>query len=425
MHEFKYRGKELYCEGVRLSKLAQKYGTPLFVYSYKTLIDHYIKLRDAFRSVNPLICFSLKSNSNLAVARALVDAGAGIDIVSGGELFRALKVGCDPKKIAYASVGKRREEITEAIRRGILLFNVESIPELKLISEIALKLNRKVDVSLRINPDVEPDTHKYVKTAQKINKFGVDKETIKWIVKNSSRFLNINIVGLHFHIGSQIVKSRPFIEVLKKTIGLIRYLKIADVDLKWLNIGGGLGIIYNKEAPQTAKEYAQAVLPLIRETGLNIILEPGRFIVGNAGILLTGVIYVKDTKYRRFIVVDAGMNDLIRPALYGAYHEILPVEKKRRTGKNLKKADIVGPICESGDFLGKDRRLPELQSGDLLAIMSAGAYGFSMSSNYNSRPRAAEIMVKGDKSYLVRERESYKDLISGEHIPDFLLASGL
>lgn len=425
MHDFKYKGKELYCEGVRLSELAEKYGTPLFVYSYKTLIGHYKKLRDAFRSVNPLICFSLKSNSNLAIARALVDAGAGVDIVSGGEMFRALKIGCSPEKIVYASVGKTEEEIKEAIRKGILLFNVESIPELKLISNMAVKAGRSVDISLRLNPDVKPRTHKYITTANKINKFGIDKETVKWIANNSHEFPNINIAGLHLHIGSQIVDSKPFIEAIKKTIGLIHYLRIAGVGLKWLNIGGGLGIIYNNEEPQTAAEYARAVLPLINKTGLNIILEPGRFIVGNAGALLTRVIYVKDTARKRFVIVDAGMNDLIRPALYEAYHDILPVVKNRMSAAGLKTADVVGPICESSDFLGKDRRLPELLPGDLLSVMSAGAYGFSMSSNYNSRCRCAEVMVAGKKTYLVREREAYSDLIRGEHVPEFLFASGL
>lgn len=416
MHDFNYKGKDLYCEGVKLADLAVQYGTPLYVYSYKTLVEHFRKLRDAFKSISPLICFSLKSNSNIAIARALVNEGAGLDIVSGGELFRALKAGCPPERIVYASVGKTEKEIVYAIESGILLFNAESIPELRLISEKALALKVGIEVCLRVNPDVDAHTHRYITTAKKANKFGIDMETVKWIFKNTGQFPGLRITGLHLHVGSQIVESRPFISAIKKVIALIEYLRRAGVVLKWLNMGGGLGIIYNNEKPQTAQEYARAVSPLLKKTGLKIILEPGRFIVGNSGILLSRVTYVKETKEKKFIIIDSGMNDLVRPALYEAYHDILGLVKKSPE----ENADVVGPICESGDFLAKNRKLPDFKPGDFISVMSAGAYGFSMSSNYNSRPRAAEVIVLGNNHYLIRERENYDDLVSKEKIPEIL-----
>jgi diaminopimelate decarboxylase len=343
-----------------------------------------------------------------------VHKGAGLDIVSGGELFRALKAGCAPGKIVYASVGKTTAEIEEAIRSGILFFNVESYPELENIQRIARKLKKPVKVALRINPDVEPKTHKYITTGKLTNKFGIDFKTAKEIILLARAFSYIKISGLHIHIGSQITLPDPYIAAIKKVTGFISDLKKEGIRLDYLNIGGGLGIIYDKETPQTAKKFAKKVLPLLKKTGLKIIMEPGRFIVGNSGILVIKVLYVKNTPKKKFIIVDSGMNDLIRPALYEAYHNILPLTESGK-GK-LEKVDVVGPICESGDFFAKDRLLPKVKEGEFLAVMSAGAYGFSMSSNYNSRCRVQEVMVSGKRVSVIRKRESYEDLIRNEKI---------
>lgn len=415
MHEFKYRKNILYCENVKIPVIAKKVGTPFYLYSHKTLVDHFHKLKEAFKELEPIICFSMKSNSNLSVCKALMNEGAGFDIVSGGELYKALKIKADPKKIVYASVGKKREEIEEAIRHGILLFNVESVPELMLINSTAGKMNRKVDVAIRVNPDIAARTHKYIATGKKETKFGLDFKTTEEIFDNSNRYPNLNIIGLHIHIGSQITESAPYIEALKK---VKNFIDRSRIDVEILNIGGGLGIVYSKEKPQTAKQFAGAVLPILRKMGLKIILEPGRFIAGNSGILVTSVVYVKKTPAKRFVIVDTGMNDLIRPSFYGAYHEIQPVVKNEFAKKY--RFDVVGPICESGDFFAKERRISEVRSGDLLAIMSAGAYGFSMASNYNARPRPCEVMVSGSRFFVVREREAYKDLVRGENIPGVL-----
>ncbi len=414
MHRFSYKKEDFFCEGVRVKDLAERFGTPLYVYSYQTILDHYRKLKRAFSSIKPLICFSVKSNSNLSILKILVKEGAGLDVVSGGELFRARKIKADPKKIVYASVGKTREEIEAALRAGILFFNVESLQELGLISEVAVTLKKDARVCVRINPDIDSHTHRYITTGTIESKFGVDFETARIIFLNRHNFKGVRLLGLHVHIGSQITQVEPFIAALNRIAGFVRELKKMGIGLGWLNIGGGLGIIYRKEKPQTAEEFASRVLPLLKRIGLKVILEPGRFIVGNAGILVTQVLYAKDTLTKRFIVVDAGMNDLIRPALYDAYHDILPLVKRegaRRKPGVEKKTDIVGPICESGDFLAKDRDLPLFDSGDFLAAMGAGAYGFSMSSNYNSRRRAAEVLVKGDKYFLIRARERFDDLV--------------
>ncbi len=420
MHEFKYINKHLYCERVRVADLAKKFGTPLYVYSYHTLIDHFAKLKDAFRQVSPLICYSVKANSNLALLKALVNKGAGLDIVSGGELFRALRVGCPAKKIVYASVGKTDEEIEEAVKRGILFFNVESLPELENINRISGKLNKTTSVAIRINPDVEAKTHKFITTGKITNKFGIDLKSAYNILLLREKFRNIRISGLHIHIGSQITKSTPYLAAITRIVGFIGRLKKEGIELEYLNIGGGLGIIYDNEKPQTAVKYARKILPLLKKAGLKIIMEPGRFIAGNSGILVTRVLYVKNTPKKKFVIVDAGMNDLIRPALYGAYHQILPLCAERYTPNAAEKVDIVGPICESGDFFAKERRLPKLKEGDFLAVMGAGAYGFSMSSNYNSRRRAEEALVVKDKVFVIRKRESCRDLIRNELIPPFL-----
>ena len=415
MHDFNYKHNSLYCELVSIEELAKKYGTPLYVYSRNTLISHYRKIKEAFSPVNPLICFSMKANSNLSILKALIKEGSGLDIVSGGELYRAFKIGASSRKIVYAGVGKTEKEIEIAIRHHIFFFNVESIPELVLINKVAGRLGIRQKVAIRINPDIRVKTHKYITTGHGENKFGIDFETAKKIFLGSKKYKNLNISGIHMHIGSQIIEDKPFIRAMKRVVDLIKDLETHGVGVRWLNIGGGLGIIYSKERPQTAKEYAKAALPILKKTKANIILEPGRFIVGNAGVLVTKVQYIKETPSKNFAIVDAGMNDLIRPSLYGAYHEILPVRSRSYSdSKDIKVFDVVGPICESGDFLGKNRKFIGLKDGDLLSVMSAGAYGFSMSSNYNSRPRASEVMVEGSKAKLIRRRETYEDLIRTE-----------
>ncbi|MFH1656081.1 MAG: diaminopimelate decarboxylase [Candidatus Omnitrophota bacterium] len=417
MHDFKFRRNRLYCESVNIEAIARKITTPFYLYSYKTLTDHFEKLKKAFSSIDPLICYSMKANSNLAICRALVRTGAGLDIVSGGELFKATKVGCAAKKIVYASVGKTEEEISQAISRGILFFNVESVPEIERINRISRKLNRITQVAIRINPDVEPGTHRYITTGKLTNKFGIDFLTARRIFSQRRRFSNLKINGLHMHIGSQIIAGKPFLNAIRRVVRFIDNLRFLGVRIEYLNIGGGLGIIYKDEKPQTADQFAQLVLPVLRKTGLKIILEPGRFIVGNAGILVTKVLYLKRSRIKSFVIVDAAMNDLIRPALYQAHHEIVPLRKASTRTRNV---DVVGPICESGDFFAKNRRVSIPREGGFFAIMSAGAYGFSMASNYNSRPRTSEIMVKGNRIFVIRERESYRDLVNGESIPKFL-----
>jgi len=414
MHHFHYRNNELYCEQTRVSEIAERFGTPLYIYSRKTLIEHYQKIRAAFSSINPLICFSVKANSNLALLKALANCGAGMDVVSGGELFKVLKVGLNPKKIVYAGVGKSEKEIAEAIKAGILFFNAESFAELGLIDRTASRLDKTINVSLRVNPDIDPHTHKFITTGKMTNKFGLDMQSAEDIFLRARIFSHLRIIGLHIHIGSQITERIPFVKAIKRTLVLINRLKQKKIALKYFNIGGGLGIIYRDEKPQSAKEFARAILPLLKMTGLKIVLEPGRFIAGNSGILLTRVVYVKKTPSKNFAIVDAGMNDLIRPALYGAYHQILPVFRGTRDEGRGTKYDIVGPICESADFLAKNRVMAPLYARTLLAVMGAGAYAFTMSSNYNSRPRVAEVLVDKSRFTLVRRRETYRDLIKYE-----------
>jgi diaminopimelate decarboxylase len=421
MHEFKYKRNHRYCENIEVADLVKKFGTPLYIYSYRTIIDHFLKLKKAFKTVPALICYSVKANSNLAILKVLVDKGAGLDIVSGGELYRALKIGCPAERIVYASVGKTSAEIEKAIRAKILFLNVESLAELENINSIACRLNSEVDVCIRINPDIEPQTHKFITTGKITNKFGIDFATAYKILANCFDYPYVNIKGLHIHIGSQITTSAPFISAITKVIRFIALLKekTVDMDIEYLNIGGGLGIVYDKESPQTAQRFAERILPLLKKIRLKVILEPGRFIVGNAGVLVTRVLYTKRTTMKRFIIVDAGMNDLIRPALYNAYHKIIPLLKTNHRQLTAK-CDVVGPICESADFLAKDRVLPRVKSGDYLAVMGAGAYGFTMASQYNSRLRCAEVMVKRDKVFLIRKREVYRDLVRNEIVPSFL-----
>jgi len=414
MHEFRHKNNVLHCESVSVSQIAEKVKTPFYLYSHHTLVDHYRKIKKAFKSVEPLVCFSMKANSNLAVCRALVNEGSGLDIVSGGELYKALRVGADPKKIVYAGIGKTRSEIEEAMEADILFFNVESLPELILLDSVAGKMRRAVNVSLRLNPDVAVKTHRYIVTGTSDSKFGIDFEAARRIFERKDAFPHLRINGLHLHIGSQITHSRPYVRALKRVYA---FIKKTPASLEYLNIGGGLGIVYANERPQTAHKFAKAVLPIIKKTKLRLILEPGRFIAGNSGVLVTRVLYVKESLNKRFVIIDAGMNDLVRPSFYGAYHNIQPVVRKSHGRAPYMIVDVVGPICESGDFLAKNRRMPMVVEGDLLAVMGAGAYGYTMSSNYNSRPRAAEVMVIKDRFYTVRQAETYRDLIKGEIMP--------
>jgi diaminopimelate decarboxylase len=358
----------------------------------------------------------MKSNSNLSVVRALVISGAGLDIVSGGELFKAKKVNADMSKVVYAGTGKTPTEIEDAILSGILLFNVESLPELVMINRLCLGLHKKARVAIRVNPGIRARTHKYITTGAKGNKFGIDEDTLLKIFNEYRKFPNVEISGIHMHIGSQITEAGPFVRAIGKVSALISRLRGAGHTIDYLNIGGGLGIVYKDERPQTARDFAISVAPLISKLNVKLILEPGRFISGNSGILVSRVLYVKKSFGKNFVIVDAAMNDFVRPSLYGAFHEILPL-RRSASGTRREISDVVGPICESGDFIAKDRSLPRLQEGDLIAVMGAGAYGFSMSSNYNARPRAAEVMVINGRYYTVRKREGCDDLIRGETIP--------
>jgi diaminopimelate decarboxylase len=409
---------ELYCEEDRVFDVAKEVGTPFYLYSQRTIIDHYQKLENAFESIDHLICFSLKSNSNMAVCKTLANKGCGADVVSGGELYRALKVGIPAQKIVFAGVGKTESEIRYALESGILMFNVESMSEARAIDRVAGCMDRKARIALRINPNVDADTHKHITTGKKENKFGLAIDKAHEFFSEVSAMPNLLVEGVHAHIGSQIVSTTPYVKSVKKLIKLVDELRSAGIGIKTFNIGGGLGIIYSKETPSTAKEFADAILPLVKPTECQFILEPGRFVIGNAGIFVTKVLYIKRTDSKIFVIVDAGMNDLIRPALYESYHAIRPVEIK---SSDEMVVDIVGPICESTDCFARDRVIPVVKEGDLLAIFSAGAYGFVMASNYNSRPRVAEVMVIGDKHFTVHSRETYEDLVRGETIPDMLI----
>ena len=418
MDFFHYENGELYCEEARVAAIAAEIGTPFYLYSYRTMVDHYRKLDSALKSVEHLICFSLKSNSNLSVCKALANEGSGADVVSGGELYRAMKAGIPPQKIVFAGVGKTESEIEYALKSDIFMFNVESMPEANAINRVAERLAKKAKIALRINPDVDADTHKHITTGKKENKFGLAIDKATKFFGEAATMPYLEVEGVHAHIGSQIVSTSPYVESINKLVKLIADLRDAGINIKYLNIGGGLGIIYREEEPSTAQDFAEAILPLVKPTGCRLVLEPGRFIIGNAGILVTRVTYIKSTDSKNFVIVDAGMNDLIRPALYESYHAIRPVIT---TDSGDMVADVVGPICESADCFAKDRTMPVVDEGDLLAVFSAGAYGFAMASNYNSRPRMAEIMVMDDKHFTVRERETYEDLIKGESIPQELL----
>ena len=384
MGSFQYKNGGLYADGVCVESLAEKYGTPLYIYSRTHLQRQYRSLVSAMRVIRPLICFSIKTNTNAAIIHSFAQLGAGADVVSGGELFRAMRAGMPASKIVFAGVGKTVAEIDYALKRDIRFFTVESEPELVRISECASRLRRKARIALRVNPNVDPQTHKYISTGKKENKFGLDLNRAEQAYELAAKLPGLDIVGLHMHIGSQILSSEPYARALRKIERLCRELKAKYPGFNIIDIGGGLGISYRPlQDPLDPIHFAEVVLPFLQRLNLNIVMEPGRFLVGNAGILVTRIQYIKDGPSKKFVIVDAGMNDLIRPSLYEAYHEVIPVEK----GRGSVRADVVGPICESGDFFALDRHLPKVKAGDLLAVLSAGAYSFSMSSNYNSRGR--------------------------------------
>jgi diaminopimelate decarboxylase len=417
MHFFCYKGSELYAEDIPVKLLAEKYGTPLYIYSYNTVLRHFKAYDEAYGSFPHIICYALKANTNGAVLRIIAKNGGGADIVSGGELFRALRAGILPERIVYAGVGKTEKEIRFALQSKILMFNVESGDELREIDRIAGKMKTKARISLRVNPDVDAETHPYISTGMRENKFGIAIEGAIEHYGTASRLKNIEVIGVQKHIGSQITKITPFVDAMKRILVLVDELKRRKFGIRYLDIGGGLGIPYLDEKPPLPGELAQSLLPLVNGRKVTLIMEPGRSIVGNAGVLVTKVLYLKKGEGKDFVIVDAGMNDLMRPSLYNAYHHIVPVIKNRRVQIT---ADIVGPICESGDFLAKGRKVPKVNHGELLAVMSAGAYGMSMSSNYNSRPTIAEVMVKGKTHSLIRRRGTYDDLVEDESIPGFL-----
>lgn len=416
MTAFSYQGEALCCEEVPVAAIAGEVGTPCYIYSHRMLVEGYRALDQAFTGLPHVICYAMKANANLAILRTFIDEGSGVDIVSGGELFRALRAGADPHKIVFAGLGKTESEIEAALQAGILLFNVESPLELAAIQAVAAKLGKRAPVALRVNPDVDPKTHPYISTGLRQSKFGIPIQQAFAMYRGIRSLSNLDPVGVHAHIGSQITEVGPFQEAVSKLALLVTALRQDGFAIRYLDIGGGLGIRYHDEGPPAPTEYAQTLRPLLGDLGCTVLMEPGRWLVGNAGILLTQVLYTKANEDKKFLVVDGGMNDLIRPSLYNAYHAILPVVRPAN-GQPHTTLDVVGPICESGDFLAKERPLPPCQPGDLLVVMSAGAYGFAMASNYNARPRAAEVMVQGDKFAVVRRRETYEDLIRGEIIP--------
>ena len=431
MHDFRYAGDDLHCEDVPIASLVKRFGTPLYVYSQHTLSRHFQELDRAMEAVDHLVCFAVKSNSNHSVLRALARLGSGFDIVSGGELQRVMAAGGDPQRCAFAGVGKSEAEIELALRKGVYSFNAESEPELERINRIAARLKKRAPVAVRVNPDVEAHTHKKITTGTYENKFGIALELVEDVYARTARLKNLRLRGFQMHIGSQITEVAPFEEAVRKVLPLVTRLKERH-GLEFFSIGGGLGIVYEPalasgterwwKSPAakgvlTPQKYASRLVPLLKPLGLRVLMEPGRFISGSAGILVTRIEYVKRTGRKNFLIVDAAMNDLIRPAFYDAYHEIVPLV--RRNGALLK-SDVVGPICESGDFFCHDRPLPRVGQGDCLALMSAGAYGFVKASNYNTRSLAAEVLVNGRKAALVRERQPVRDIWRGEKAAPWL-----
>jgi diaminopimelate decarboxylase len=418
VNHFHYQAGELRAEDVPLEKIAAQVGTPCYVYSSATLRRHYRVFDEAFAAAPHLVCYSVKANSNLAVLRVFAREGCGFDIVSGGELYRARRAGADPRRIVFSGIGKTRDEMAYALREGILAFNVESAGELDLLDRVAAEVGRKAPVSFRVNPDVDPKTHPYISTGMNKSKFGIDIRRAVEQYERARSLSNLEVVGVDCHIGSQLTDVSPFRDALARLRGLILDLRARGFDIRYLDFGGGLGITYEDEEPPTPKDYADALLrDGIEKLGVTLLLEPGRVLVGNAGILLTRVLFLKETDTKKFVIVDGAMNDLIRPSLYGAYQRIDPV---RQTERPSAVVDVVGPVCESGDFLAKDRELQAVLPGELLAVRSAGAYGFVMASNYNTRPRAAEVLVDGSTYHVVRARETLDDLVRGETIPESL-----
>jgi diaminopimelate decarboxylase len=430
MHAFHYRRGRLACEESDLQKVAERFGTPLYVYSRRTIVDHFQRLDRSLAPIDHQICYALKANSNLAIIRLLAELRAGFDIVSGGELYRVTKAGGDPSKCTFAGVGKTREEIEYALRCGVHSFNAESEEELLAINETAREHNKRAPVAIRVNPDVSANTHKYISTGKTDHKFGIAFDQVESVYQRASELSNLRIRGVQMHIGSQITDVKPFAQAIEKMIPVVSRLKSA-YGIEFFSIGGGIGIVYRGSLESgdeiwwkteqsknvlTIDQYASAVVSRLKDLNLQIVLEPGRFFVGNAGVLLTKVLYVKRTTTKTFIIVDAGMNDLIRPALYQGYHEVVPLHESK--DRFVIKADVVGPVCESGDFFALDRELPEPHPGEFLALMSAGAYGFAMASNYNSRPLPAEVLINGDGANLIRRRQTYADLVELEIAPE-------
>jgi diaminopimelate decarboxylase len=431
MHDFRYVGNRLFCEGVAVESLARKFGTPLYVYSQRTLTEHFQKLDAAMSPVNHLVCFSVKSNSNQSVLRALANLGSGFDIVSGGELQRVIAAGGDPRRCVFAGVGKTEDEIEFALRQGIYSFNAESEPELQRINRVAARLKKIAPIAVRVNPGVDACTHAKITTGTYENKFGIQFEQVEGVYARACKLKNLRLRGLQMHIGSQITEATPFEQAVRKVLPLLKRLQ-EKYPLEFFSVGGGLGIVYKPALASgvaawwktsaaknilTPQKYAARLVPLLQPLSLKILIEPGRFIAGNAGILVTRVEFVKKTGRKNFVIVDAAMNDLIRPAFYDAYHEIVPLTRKN--GVQIS-SDVVGPICESSDFFCKDRPLPKVGEGDYLALLSAGAYGFTQASNYNTRPLAAEILVNGRRAAIARERQPVKEIWSGEKVVAWL-----
>ena len=417
MNYFEYKNGELYSEDVPVANIAKAVGTPVYIYSYKTLERHFLVFDGAFKGIPHITCYSCKANSNIAILKVMGGLGGGTDIVSGGELYRALQAGISPQKIVFSGVGKTEVEIKSAVKAGILMINVESADELAATRRVAREMKKKVPLSVRVNPQIDAKTHPYITTGLKKNKFGVLWDEAYRLYHEMHADEYLDPIGISSHIGSQILELGPFVEAIQSLKKMVLQLREEGIPITYIDIGGGLGITYKDELPPQPGDYGKIIEKELKGMGLTVILEPGRVLVGNSGILVTQLLYRKQGPGKTFYIVDGAMNDLVRPAFYDAYHEIIPVN--RETGTDIK-TDIVGPICESGDFFAKDRNVADLQRGEFLAIMGAGAYGFSMSSNYNSRRRAAEVLVKGKEFFVIRKRESFKDLIRGESIPSFL-----
>lgn len=424
MDHFSYRNRNLFCEDVSVAEIAETYGTPVYIYSEATLLRHLKELQSAFAEVNPIICYSVKANGNLSIAKLMADHGAGFDVTSGGEFYRAIKAGNAQSKIVFAGVGKTDREIEFALNNNVYLFDVESEEELHAIGRVAERLGVVANVALRVNPDLPPKTHVKTDTSVKGVKFGLDIETVLDVAKGVVGHKHLCVAGLHMHLGSPILSTEPYRQGCEKAVRLISELRSQGHKVSVLNMGGGFGIHYRKQEALAAAEFAKVIIPAIKETGCQLVLEPGRFIVGNAGILVSKVLYNKETGGKRYIIQDAAMNDLIRPTLYDSFHRIWPVAPSSSVPEwpddfevdiaGTMVQDVVGPVCESGDFLAKARNLPEMKAGELMAIFSAGAYGMTMSSNYNARCRAAEVLISGSAHRLIRRRETYEDLVACE-----------